>query len=223
LSLTTVTFSAYLVGPYPRPGNPGRVYDAHDFIDAIKGDPINGWAYVPVRGVLRRLETANRDDAIEWFGQMAADYYRATIDELPIQLVPVPNKAAVRDSGVTPRTLRLAEAIQRNIGATAIVSDVLRWQIRLARAHENGPRDFTTLYNALLMMTDDVPDDRIIILVDDMKTSGSHLQAASAELLRVTGQRPLYAYCAGRRVDAFPADSFAVVVEEIEDLEIPEW
>jgi len=225
LSLTTISFSAYLVGRYPPP-NPGRVYDAHDFIDAIKGDPVNKYAYVPVRGVRKYLSNSNRDDAIEWFGQMAADYYKQEYpaDALEIVLVPVPNKAALVSNSVTPRTARLADAVRRNIGDRAIVKDVLRWRKRLLRAHEGGPRDFPTLYDAMLLQdADDFPDDRLIFLVDDVKTTGSHLQAASTEIFRATGlgERPIAAFCAGRRVDACPDDSFAIVQEEIADLPIP--
>lgn len=56
-----------------------------------------------------------------------------------------------------------------------------------------------------------------VVLVDDVLTSGGHLQACSA-LLRQHGAEVEMAFCAGRADDTQPDDLFAIRVEEIPDL-----
>src|SRR5690348_4737776 len=129
MSFNIVSCCTYLTdvenGPWRR-----RDYDAHDFVFAVKGRRLNGYAQVPVRGTDRRLDNDNRDDALAWFGQMIADVANNHRLIAPVALVPVPNSDCAVDSQ-PGRTLTQAEALaaelNRRPGANAIVLDALRW------------------------------------------------------------------------------------------------
>jgi predicted amidophosphoribosyltransferase len=219
--LSVVSCCTYLTGATSVAWR-GLDYDAHDFIHAVKQKPINKYAHIPVRGVLRRLDDSNRDRSLVWFGQMIADVAQRHGLLVPIALVPVPNSRCCVDSTETPRTVALAHALadelNRAVTGDAIVVDVLRWSERLDAAHSGaGTRDPQELFDKLRVVGDlTLADPRRLALVDDVLTSGGHLRACAAKLLQ-RGYRTDAALVAGRADQTQVADPFAIRVDEIAD------
>lgn len=215
MPLKVVCFCAY---PSGKPtGWSGRDFDAYKFIHALKGDrPIRGYAHIPVCGKSRRLNSSNVGDAVEWFGEMAADYLDGKTLPASYTLMPVPNsQCSVRSSRI-PSTLVLAKAISRNVEATVQVRDYLRFKVSMPSSHQQGgTRDPAKLYNNLTLTRN--VSGQTVILVDDVLTSGGHLRAASA-LLCEKGADVVLAICAGRTMREERRRVFGVITEELDDL-----
>lgn len=214
MALRVVCFSTYLtsIGRWR-----GVDHDAHDLIDAIKDRSLNGYSHVPVRGRRRFFDNNNRQDVVGWFAEMVSDHFTAEPVDGPIVLVPVPgSKVDVAFAGM-PRTAQLAQAIAAQLNDGTIVKDVLRWLEPMPSANEEGgTRDPAELFNNLVLI-ENVDGDRVV-LVDDVLTSGGHLQACAARL-REGGAAVLMAAVAGRADEHQVDDPFAVRIEDINDYE----
>jgi predicted amidophosphoribosyltransferase len=197
-------------------------YDVHDFVHAIKDKPINGFAQIPVRGIVHRLDDTNRDRALVWFGQMIADAAPQHGLGGSIALVPVPNSWCASGGTEVPRTLALAHALAVELNtlvpATAVVVDVLRWSEALVAAHAGGgTRNAQYLFDRCRVMGDQTAaPGRRIVLVDDVVASGGHLRACAARLL-VSGCRVDLVVVAGRADQSQVGEPFSVRVDEIAD------
>ncbi len=115
----------------------------------------------------------------------------------PLVIVPVPDSGSTVRSGTRPKTVRLAKALCEEIGRDARVVDCLRWKKDLGSASkEGGPRDPETLFKNFASV-EGLPRGCRVVLVDDVMTSGGHLQACAAKL-RQAGATVLIAICGGR-------------------------
>ena len=212
MSLKVYCFCTYLtdIGG----GWRGKDYDAHDFIHALKWQQFKGYAQIPVSGRIETLDNTNLGQAIAWFGVMVADYLEEENIRNPSLLVPVPNSDSVVNAG-PPRTTDLALAIAERLTSASQVADVLRFEIKMPSANQQGgTRDPEELYKRLVV-TGDISRSPYI-LVDDVLTSGGHLKACAARL-RQAGAEVSMAFCAGRASDEQPNDPFAVRVEKLND------
>jgi adenine/guanine phosphoribosyltransferase-like PRPP-binding protein len=212
--LEVVCFCTYLtdIGSGWRPDD----YNAHDFIHAIKDRNLNGYAMIPLRGKRLRVDNSNRQDVVDWFAAMVVDYFKEHHLPRNVALVPVPgSKCDVTFTG-KPRTTILAEAIAQELSG-ATVRDVLRWKTAMPSANaQGGTRDAAILFANLLLGGS--VDGASVVLVDDVLTSGGHLQACAARL-REKRARVRRAVCAGRADAAQPKEPFAVRTEEVDDFE----
>lgn len=215
MPLRVVSFCSYLA-TINVPWRP-EDWDANKFVHAIKGHELNGYARVPVLGTLRRLNNANLDSAIDWFAEIAVDYLTRKRIKPPVGFIPIPNSGSTVRSSGRPQTAKLGKSITQKVGAGAHLLDCLRWKKNLGSAGaQGGPREASVLYENL-SITDElkaVP----YVLVDDVLTSGGHLQACAARL-KEKGATVLMAVCAGRTVYTQPRNAFATIEEMLEDYE----
>lgn len=192
-------------------------HDAHDFVMAVKAKPINGFAQIPCRGEVHRIDDSNRDVALQLFARMVAD--SAAGHELASRcaLVPVPNSRCQLASQTPPRTLEQAHALAAELGTGAIAVDALRWSEPLASASvASGMRDPQRLFDKLRLIRTFPEGQLRYILVDDVLTSGGHLQACAA-MLRVHGRSVELALVAGRADRAQVAEPFTMRVDVLAD------
>jgi predicted amidophosphoribosyltransferase len=208
MTLRVVSFATYLVSVDVlwRDGD----YNALKFVKAIKGLPVNMYARVPVCGVIHRLEQANADEAIGWFGELGAAYILGKNLPQPVTFAPVPNSRCAITNNEIPRTLLLAQALAERVG-NADVWDGLRWATAMVPSSQGGTRDPQALYDNLVL-TKEMPARRLV-LVDDVRTTGAHFVAALAKLVE-RGAECSLALCAARRVDAQEESPFSVREEE---------
>jgi predicted amidophosphoribosyltransferase len=201
MSLKVVAFCGYFCNRVlmRRPED----HDAHKFIQAIKAKSMNMYGYVPVRGVKQRLSNDNAADAVGWFATFVLDHLTAKKLKGPFLVVPVPNSDTTLSSSSKPRTKRLAKAICDVLNDGSKVVDCLRVKQDLGSASEDrGPRAANVLYGNLALLRDvvkGVDKDAKVLLVDDVTTSGGHLQACAAKLATV-GLEVDMVMCAGKTV-----------------------
>jgi predicted amidophosphoribosyltransferase len=211
MALRVISFATYLtnVDVVWR----GEDYDALKFVKAIKGKPINKYAYVPVGKAKRLLQERNADDAITWFGEMAMAPTRDLRIPRPLVLVPIPNSSCTTTNGKVPRTTRLAKALLVQLGEGE-VWDRLRWKTSMTPSSQGGTRDPQELYDNLVVTKE--PPKGSLVLIDDVRTTGAHLLAAAARLVE-KGARVPSAVCAARTVWNQDQEPFSILEEQLED------
>src|SRR5262249_25027078 len=157
-------------------------------------EQVNGYALVPVVGARRELRQANASQAAAWFGEIAAEYFRQHPLQRRLVFAPIPNSSCTVNSRKPPSTLPLAQAIVAHF-QNATVWDGLRFRTAKQKSRQGGTRDPQELYENLVISQ---PLPRAgIVLVDDVRTTGAHMQAAHAKL-GAQGGNCLMGVCAGR-------------------------
>lgn len=206
MGLRVVYFATYLTRGTLRPED----WNALKFIKALKGDPINGYARVPLPiGLRPKLQESNAHIAPKWFGLMAAELVDSEEWVRPFSFVPIPNRTATVDSEGSSRTAALAKAIAEAVeGEPPAVLDVLRWLQEWPSARSGfGSRDRDEIRGNLRLVAGKkelhLLHQHPIVLVDDVMTSGGHLLGC-ADFLEEKKVRVQVALVAGRTVHEAP-------------------
>jgi hypothetical protein len=197
-------------------------FDSYKWVQALKGKPLNGYAYVPVGGTRKRLSDQNLASAVEWFATLAVqECARRGLAE-PFTIIPVPNSNCTISSSAPARTRRLARAVAQELNDTSVVVDCLRWKRNLGSAsEEGGPRDPKILYDNVTILKEllkDVDKSRAVLLTDDVITSGGHLRACAARL-RGLGFPVGTAVCGGKTLYDQDKHAFTIFEETFDDFE----
>jgi predicted amidophosphoribosyltransferase len=178
-------------------------FNSYKWVQAMKGNPLNGYAWVPVNGVQRRLTNANLADAIDWFGVIAANHLSNRDIEGPFLAVPVPNSGCIVGSSVKPQTRKLAKAVCDTLKDGSYVLDCIRYKKNLGSASkQGGPRDAGIIYHNAVILEDQlkgVDRNLSVLLVDDVTTSGGHLRACVAKL-HSKRLNTKYVVCGGKTI-----------------------
>lgn len=187
-------------------------YPPQKFIKAIKGQPINGYAHIPLRnGKTIKLEQSNAEAAVRIFGQWAA----ARLGELglgEVTLMPIPSSSHT-DPSADFTAKRMCEAINEFARPNFPIAPSLTQITAVTGSSKGGSRKFTDIRDNL-HCHGGVAGQRLI-LIDDVATSGNHLKAC-ATILRDAGATVDHAICAGRTIWERPADMWDVPVENVD-------
>jgi hypothetical protein len=213
MPLTVASFATYLsaVGTKWR----DQDWDSYKFVKAIKGKPFKYSAQIPVLGTSRYLAQTNANDTLGWFAEMANAYLWEKQILGPLVLVPLPNSSCALNTNIIPRTFFQAQALAQKLNSTTVL-DCLRWKLAKESASGGGgTRDPQELYDNLAL-TAAVPQGTRLIIIDDVRTTGGHLQAARAMMLRQNANCDL-AICAGRTVWNQCEEPFSTLEEQILD------
>lgn len=212
MSISATAFARYLSGG----GHDWRQqdYDAKKFIDAVKGEAVNGFATVPVRGVRFRLDQSNAHMAVHWFAQMACDYLTSSaVLQAPFVFVPVPDSSCTSGSKRVSKTYTLAKGLA-DMFENARVHDMLRWESAMTPSHQGGSRNPQLFYDDLVFVKD-IPK-MPIILVDDVITTAGHVTGIAARIAREGGEVE-HILSAGKTVWQQEDETFGVFELEFED------
>jgi predicted amidophosphoribosyltransferase len=190
-------------------------HNANKFVKSFKGEPIKGYAKIQVGKTWHRLSESNRDQAVDWFGEMAAEYIKRKHKTRPLAFAPLPSSKCIAGGKVVSPTYRIAEAIASRLQDVTIW-DGLRWTEEMTPSHKGGVRDPDYFYKRLAI-TKKVPQAEIVI-VDDVLTSGAHMRAVAAKIAKKAGKCRL-AICVGRTVSEQVRAPMDIIEEELEDFQ----
>lgn len=189
-------------------------YDATHLVKATKGLDLNPKSYstVQIEGRWVRITSVNKDRAMDWFAEWAAQQINAAGNG-PFVLVPIPSSKSTPTSAAIFRTAAIADKIAALVPG-AKVAPYLRFKAERPNSRdEGGSRSPCTLYGEMVL-TQPLPTGRII-LIDDVMTGGGHLKAA-CWVLEDQGRTVDQAICCGRTTDTQLADPLSVPIETID-------
>lgn len=217
MSIRVVTYAQYLsnVAVQWR----AEDYAASKLIKAVKGENINGYAWIPAGNTTRRLDNGNASEAIGWCADRMANTLQALLGNGSITLVPIPCSNSLKGSPIKGPPWHLARALANRLGKSTGLVNLLQWTSYLGSARSGqGVRDPAVLEQHL-SIDGPVPQSggSEVVLVDDVYTSGGHIRAC-VRRLRAAGAKVDVALAAGRTVDGSPNDdAFAEIHENIPD------
>lgn len=205
-------FASYYTGDgAPRPID----RNGQDFVHALKGEEIKGnYANIPFKGGYRKIIRADARPAIEIFTEWVADELRA-LNDGPYVLVPVPPCTATRETPDGHRTDALAQRIVLKYGEGAQSLSLFWWKVKHPSTRQGGSRDPNVIFQNLLERKPPYPQGTYVLL-DDVMTSGGHLQACAAKL-RALGLPLKIALCGGRTFHTAPDNPFGGFEIELPD------
>jgi hypothetical protein len=192
---------------------------AYSFLAALKGGRVEGESIVPVGGKRRVLNKSNSDDAIDWFGEMAAGYLDRQSITPPLFLIPLPGPETTLESSRPPWTSLLAMAIASKVEQDVAVLDLLRWKKKPPESGLRQPMGPEQLFDNLAV-TRRIEREGSAILVGYLARGAAPLQACAAAL-KANGTEVVLAAFAGRIVSRPPKEPFAVMKVQVPDFAPP--
>lgn len=188
-------------------------YNANKLVKSLKGDAINGYADIrDVDGTWVRINNQSCEPAYRLFRNWGARRL-AELNEGPVVLVPVPSSTCTTfDMVTTP--VRMSHALaQASPAGQASVGQWLRFNEPMQSSRTGGTRRRAALRENL-RLSDAFAAARVV-LVDDVKTTGSHLRAC-ADVLRDAGATVETVIVAGTTVWEQHATPFLLDPEDLE-------
>ena len=185
-------------------------YAAMNFVKALKGEPMKGWANLDIAGHKISLSMDRPEEALPWFGSTVAGLFNWN-DGRKLLLCPMPDSECTTTSERASKVLPLAESIASHLPKIAIW-DGLRWKKALKKARLGGPREPEILFPNLDLIRP-VPTDKQIVIIDDVCTTGGHVQAVEA-LIRRGGGTVASAICASRTAHDQTRSALGLLTDE---------
>lgn len=145
-----------------------------NIVQAIKGYECKGYAFLQVSGSLRRLDSNNKQVAIDWFVERFASSVQLTGDNN--YLCPIPDSCSTPTSTHVSRPALLAQALTQRVPTLSL------WLgLRFKQPMQKRIRDEDILYDNLMCLGS--PPKGYLILLDDVCTKGAHARAARRRLI----------------------------------------
>jgi hypothetical protein len=173
----------------------GQDHTANKIVHVAKGDPINGYFEVKVRGKTRRITQSNCDKFVPLLIKVLSAKIAETVDG-DFAIVPIPNSSVTIANRDAFRTLDYAQNIASTIGPRAIAIPAIRWKEEKLSARKGGSRDPQVHFENLHVVQ---KPSRPVVVFDDVITSGSQMIAACRRLEKV-GVQLICGFVVGRAV-----------------------
>jgi hypothetical protein len=178
MSLDNISYCRYLtdISQDWRPEH-WRVWN---LVQAIKGHECNGYAFLEVGGVRKRVDSKNPQVAIDWFADRVVS--ETKFGSGNYILCPIPGSQCTPTSTDITRTVVLAESLSKRLPQLKV------WpNLKFKKPMQRKIRDEEVLFNNLVC-TASVPSGYIILL-DDVCTTGAHARAAQRRLQGTKGNQ----------------------------------
>lgn len=180
--IRVATFGVYFTGPREEwAGVSQSTFAVNAFTKALKGKEIRNYNDVPVPSGVRRLDSSTAMQSYDWFAEMAAP--RLSHVTVPFLLVPIPGSSCDSQGAVRLcPTMRMALALAQRL-PLATAHPALWFDRKMQSASKGGgPRHPALIFPRLLYDPATPMPGGGVVLIDDVCTSGGHIQACSAKL-----------------------------------------
>lgn len=186
-------------------------WPAYNATMALKGADFGGYSHIRIGEKLHRISARNTQPILDLFGRCVVRAMGKPANGTGVFILPSSGCVVFGDD---PKAQRLAQAI-RAAAPPIPVATPFRWVAALGKAAGGGgPRNADILREN--MRFEPQPGITHAILVDDVKTTGGHLRAAS-RLLRDHGIAAVGAICFARTVWDRQEKFFEYLEEVIDD------
>gem|GEM_PF-3368852 len=153
-------------------------------INLLKGAPIKSGFKLSLMEAEVTLQAHETDLLFLLFARAMAEQAKLAFGQ-PLCLVPIPASWKTSESEVDSTPEKLASLMLPSLPNGSLVSRLLRFRAPQERSNQSGTRSPSRLFEAM-MVTERLPA-LPILLIDDVFSTGAHVQAAAAHILLAGG------------------------------------